>query len=102
MNVLAAASVAVLRLVVDSREDVLAATAGVKLGMGEKDEPGIARNTHAIVGRADHLFVGENPGSPVEMRVIEPRIGGYEIGVIGAFNAAVFDTNSFAHLGTHL
>ena len=53
----------------------------------------------SIVG---HLFAGENPGSPVEMRVIEPRIGGYEIGVIGAFNAAVFDVNSFAHLGTHL
>jgi len=56
----------------------------------------------AIVGLSRHLFVGENPGSPVEMRVIEPRIGGYEIGVIGAFNAAVFDTASFAHLGTHL
>ena len=56
----------------------------------------------AIVGRADHLFAGENPGSPVEMRVIEPRIGGYEIGVIGAFNAAVFDVNSFQHLSTHL
>ena len=56
----------------------------------------------AIVGLSRHLFVGENPGSPVEMRVIEPRIGGYEIGVIGAFNAAVFDVNSFAHLGTHL
>lgn len=56
----------------------------------------------AIVGRSDHLFAGENPGSPVEMRVIEPRIGGYEIGVIGAFKAAVFDTNSFQHLGTHL
>lgn len=56
----------------------------------------------AIVGLSRHLFVGENPGSPVEMRVIEPRIGGYEIGVIGAFNAAVFDTSSFQHLGTHL
>jgi len=56
----------------------------------------------AIVGLARHLFAGENPGSPVEMRVIEPRIGGYEIGVIGAFNAAVFDTASFQHLSTHL
>jgi HK97 family phage major capsid protein len=56
----------------------------------------------AIVGLRRHLFVGENPGSPVEMRVIEPRIGGYEIGVIGAFNAGVFDVNSFQHLGTHL
>jgi HK97 family phage major capsid protein len=56
----------------------------------------------AIVGLRRHLFIGENPGNPVELRVVEPRIGGYEVGIIGAFNAAVFDVNSFQHLGTHL
>lgn len=56
----------------------------------------------AIIGRREHLFVGENPGSPVELRVVEPRIGGYEIGVIGAFNAAVFDAASFKKLNVHL
>jgi len=56
----------------------------------------------AVVGDSGALLVGENPGSPVEMRVIEPRIGGWEVGLIGAFNAVVFDVNRFQHLGTHL
>ena len=56
----------------------------------------------AVVGDRNALLIGENPGSPVEMRVIEPAIGGWEVGLIGAFNAAVFDVNRFFHLGTHL
>jgi hypothetical protein len=56
----------------------------------------------AIVGDSSALLVGENGGNPVEMRVTEPSIGGYEIGLIGAFQAAVFDANRFYHLGTHL
>jgi HK97 family phage major capsid protein len=56
----------------------------------------------AILGDSGALLIGENPGSPVEMRVIEPAIGGWEVGLIGAFNAAVFDVNRFFHLGTHL
>jgi HK97 family phage major capsid protein len=74
---------------------------GTFMGMRVIGSYGFDQDT-AIVGYRQHLFAGENPGSPVEMRVIEPRIGGYEIGVIGAFNAAVFDVNSFQHLGTHL
>lgn len=56
----------------------------------------------AIVGDSGALLIGENAGNPVEMRVVEPAIGGYEVGLIGAFNAAVFDVNRFYHLGTHL
>ncbi len=56
----------------------------------------------AIIGDSQALLVGENAGNPVEMRVIEPRIGGYEVGLIGAFKAAVFDVNRFQNLGTHL
>lgn len=56
----------------------------------------------AIVGDSGALLIGENPGSPVEMRVIEPRIGGWEVGLIGAFASVVFDVNRFFHLGTHL
>jgi hypothetical protein len=56
----------------------------------------------AVVGDSSALLIGENAGSPVEMRVIEPRIGGWEVGLIGAFNAVVFDVNRFYHLGTHL
>lgn len=56
----------------------------------------------AIVGDSGALLIGENPGSPVEMRVIEPAIGGWELGVIGAFNAAVFDVNRFFKLGINV
>ena len=56
----------------------------------------------AIVGDSSALLVGENPGNPVQLQVAEPKIGGMEVGVIGAFKAAVFDLNRFYHLGTHL
>ena len=56
----------------------------------------------AIVGDSSAFLVGETPGAPVEMRAVEPSIGGMEVGVIGAFKAAIFDANRFAHLGTHL
>ena len=56
----------------------------------------------AIVGDSQALLIGENPNNPVEMRVVEPNIGGYLVGLIGAFNAVVFDNNRFFHLGTHL
>ena len=56
----------------------------------------------AIVGDSGALLIGENANNPVEMRVVEPRIGGWEVGLIGAFGAAVFDVNRFYHLGTHL
>jgi HK97 family phage major capsid protein len=56
----------------------------------------------AVVGDSGALLIGENAGNPVEMRVIEPNIGGYQVGLIGAFGAAVFDVNRFYHLGTHL
>jgi HK97 family phage major capsid protein len=56
----------------------------------------------AIIGDSGALLIGENAGSPVDLRVVEPRIGGYEVGLIGAFNAVVFDVNRFFHLGTHL
>jgi HK97 family phage major capsid protein len=56
----------------------------------------------AIVGDASALIVAETPGAPVQLRVVEPSIGGMEVGVIGAFKAVVFDANRFYHLGTHL
>ena len=56
----------------------------------------------AVVGDRNALLVGENAGSPVEMRVIEPAIAGFEVGLVGAFASVVFDVNRFYHLGTHL
>jgi HK97 family phage major capsid protein len=56
----------------------------------------------AIVGDASAFLVGETAGAPVQLRVVEPSIGGMEVGVIGAFKSVVFDPLRFAHLGTHL
>lgn len=56
----------------------------------------------AIVGDSSAFLVGENPNNPVELRAVEPSIGGMEVGVIGAFKSVVFDVNRFYHLGTHL
>ena len=79
----------------------MGAMTGSFFGLRVIGSRGFDQNT-AIVGDSGALLVGENPGSPVEMRIIEPRIGGWEVGLIGAFNAVVFDPNRFQHLGTHL
>ncbi len=53
-----------------------------------------------IVGDSKGLLVAETPGAPVELRVVEPSIGGYEVGLIGAFEAVVVDDGAFAHVTT--
>jgi len=53
-----------------------------------------------IVGDSDGLLVAETPGAPVELRVTEPAIGGYEVGLIGAFEAVVVDNGAFALITT--
>jgi HK97 family phage major capsid protein len=53
-----------------------------------------------IVGDIDALLVAETPGAPVEMQVVEPAIGGVEVGLIGAFEAAVVDDGAFALITT--
>jgi hypothetical protein len=58
---------------------------------------GTGSNT-AVVGDSSALLVAETPGAPVEMRAVEPAIGGMEVGVIGAFQAKVFDPARFMHL----
>jgi len=49
-----------------------------------------------IVGDSDALLVAETPGAPVELRVVEPAIGGLEVGIIGGFEAVVVDEGAFA------
>jgi HK97 family phage major capsid protein len=44
-----------------------------------------------IVANAQSLLVAETAGAPVEMRAVEPSIGGMEVGVIGAFVAELVD-----------
>jgi len=58
---------------------------------------GTASNT-AIVGDSNAFLVAETPGAPIEMRAVEPAIGGMEVGLIGAFKAKVFDVNRFQKL----
>ena len=55
----------------------------------------------AIVGDASALIVAETPGAPVQLRAVEPSIGGMEVGVIGAFKSVVFDTQRFLNIGHH-
>ncbi len=50
----------------------------------------------AIVCDLDGLLVAETPGAPVELRVVEPAIGGLEVGLIGAFKSVVVDPGSFS------
>jgi hypothetical protein len=50
---------------------------------------------NAVVGDASAFFVAESPGAPVELRAVEPAIGGMEVGIIGAFAAVAFDAARF-------
>ncbi|HKE76619.1 MAG TPA: hypothetical protein VKB57_23580 [Acidimicrobiales bacterium] len=51
-----------------------------------------------IVGDFSALLCAETPGSPVELRAVEPSIGGIEVGIIGAFACAVTDPGAFAEI----
>ncbi len=53
-----------------------------------------------IVGDMAGLLVAETPGAPVELRVVEPAIGGLEVGLIGAFKPVVVDPGAFALITT--
>jgi hypothetical protein len=54
----------------------------------------------AAVGDSAGLLVAETAGAPVELRVVEPAIGGFEVGIIGAFEAVVVDPGAFAMITT--
>jgi len=53
-----------------------------------------------IVGDSAGLLVAETAGAPVELRVVEPAIGGVEVGIIGAFEAVVVDPGAFSQITT--
>jgi len=53
-----------------------------------------------VVGDSQGLLVAETAGAPVELRVVEPAIGGVEVGLIGAFEAVVVDPGAFAMITT--
>jgi hypothetical protein len=53
-----------------------------------------------IVGDLSAFLVAETPGAPVELRVVEPAIGGVEVGLIGAFASVVADSGAFSLITT--
>jgi hypothetical protein len=53
-----------------------------------------------IVGDRNGLLVAETPDAPVELRAVEPAIGGVEVGIIGAFEAVVVDNGAFSAITT--
>jgi len=53
-----------------------------------------------VVGDSAGLLVAETAGAPVDLQVVEPAIGGYEVGVIGAFEAVVVDEGAFSTITT--
>jgi HK97 family phage major capsid protein len=52
----------------------------------------------AIVGDSQGMLCAENAGAPVELRVVEPSIAGFEVGVVGAFLAEVVEPGAFVDL----
>ena len=50
------------------------------------------------VGDAQALICAETAGAPVQLRAVEPAIGGLEVGIIGAFEAVVVEDEAFALL----
>ena len=71
---------------------------GTLAGLRVVVSSGFAAGT-AIVGDSSAFIVAENPGAPVQLRAVEPAIGGLEVGVIGALVCAVFDDARFATIG---
>lgn len=47
-----------------------------------------------VVADSQSLIAAETPGSPVELRAVEPALGGMEVGVIGAFVAKLTDAGA--------
>jgi HK97 family phage major capsid protein len=64
--------------------------AGGFAGLRLVTSQGLVGNS-VLVGDSQSLLVAETAGAPVEMRAVEPSIGGMELGVIGAFKAELID-----------
>jgi HK97 family phage major capsid protein len=71
---------------------------GTYAGLRVVGSYGFSNQNAAIVGDSSAFLVGETANAPVEMRAVEPAIGGMEVGVIGAFKSKVFDPQRFIHL----
>ena len=72
----------------------LAAQSGTIAGMTLIASPGLVAGT-VVVGDFGALLTAETSGAPVELRAVEPSIGGMEVGVIGAFFAGLIEPTAF-------
>jgi HK97 family phage major capsid protein len=54
---------------------------------------------NVVVGDSQAMLAAETAGAPVELRAVEPALGGMEVGIIGAFVAKIVDAGAFAKLG---
>jgi HK97 family phage major capsid protein len=54
---------------------------------------GLAAKT-VVVADSQALLAAETGGAPVELRAVEPKLGGMEVGVIGAFVAKLIDAGA--------
>jgi hypothetical protein len=91
---------------VSATNPTFVATGGANLATGTW--PGIAGLTMVVsnglpaqtivVGDSSALITAETPSAPVDLRAVEPSIGGMEVGIIGAFLAKVTEPMAFAEL----
>lgn len=58
----------------------------------------VAHAPVVIVGAAQALVCAETPNAPVQLRAVEPAIGGIEVGVIGSFACVVPQPEAFVKL----
>jgi HK97 family phage major capsid protein len=59
--------------------------------------PGMPANT-VVVADSRAVLCAETAGAPVELRMVEPSIGGIELGIIGAFVSEIVDAAAFDEL----
>lgn len=52
----------------------------------------------SVLGVSGSLLTAETPGAPVELRAVEPAIGGMEVGIIGAFVAKATEAAAFVKI----
>lgn len=65
--------------------------AGMRVVVSRGFGPGVA-----AVGDSSGFLVAETPGAPVQLRAVEPAIGGLQVGIIGAFEAVAVEEERFA------
>lgn len=61
--------------------------------------PSLADGT-GYVYDSSAVLTAETPGSPVELRAVEPSIAGFEVGIVGAFLAELVEANAVQPLTT--